>query len=980
MAIAKSSRRVEGPRSGSGRLRSEGVVVPPAQIEKLHRALEKAIVGEVRFSMGDRALYATDASNYRQIPYGVVLPKSAEDVVATVRICNAHDVPVTPRGGGTSLAGQTCNTSVIIDFSKYMHRVISLDPEKRLAVVEPGCILDHLRGKAEKHGLTFGPDPATHERNTLGGMIGNDSCGVHSVMAGRTADNVHSLDVLTYDGLRMTIGPTSPSELNAVLAAGGRRAEIYRRMRDFWARHGAKFEKVYPQIPRRVSGYENLDQLSSDKGMNVARALTGTEATCLIVLRATLHLVPSPRCRALAIVGFSDVFAAADAVPDALETKPIGLEGMDQLLTEYMKKKHFKLSDLKVLPKGCGWLIAEFGGDTIAEATEKARALATKMESRGHACNVVSDKDKQQEVWDVREAGLAVTAHVPGERPTWPGWEDSAVRPDQLGDYLRELKALFHKHGYEASVYGHFGDGLIHCRVDFDLSTEQGLKIWQAFLEEAADLVVKYGGSLSGEHGDGEARGALLERMYGAELMAAQREFRAIWDPRQRMNPGKILDPYPVTGNLRVGPSYKPPEIKGLFAYPEDGGSFTKATLRCVGVGKCRRRETKGGVMCPSYLGTDEEKHSTRGRARLLFEMLRGDALADRFANEAVEDALDLCLACKGCKHDCPVEVDMASYKADFRARHYEKKRRPRAAYSMGQIQRWARVAAVAPELTNLALRAPGLSALTKWAAGISQTRTMPRFAWQTFRDWHRRQARRNGGERVILWPDTFNNYFRTGTAIAATRLLEQCGFEVHIPGQPLCCGRPLYDWGWIDQAKSLWRTTLNSMRNDIRAGVPVIGLEPACTSAFRDELPNLFPGDPQAAALSRQTRLLSEFLKDRGISPPVPQSRAPLLVQYHCHHHAVLDKSAETDLLKSLPVHVDILDKGCCGMAGSFGFETNKAAVSRTIAERGILPVIRMANADATILADGFSCREQIEQLTGRRTLHLAEYLMQPR
>ncbi|HEX3945042.1 MAG TPA: FAD-binding and (Fe-S)-binding domain-containing protein [Rhizomicrobium sp.] len=977
-ALFSRSRRAEGPRSETGRLKAVGIAIPPEQIDKVRVALEGAIEGEVRFSLGDCVLYATDASNYRQIPYGVILPKSSEDVIAAVRICNAHDVPITPRGGGTSLAGQTCNTSIIIDFSKYLHRIISIDPAKRLAVVEPGCILDHLRDEAKKHGLTFGPDPATHDHNTLGGMIGNDSCGVHSVMAGRTADNVHSLDVLTYDGLRMNIGPTSPVELNAILAAGGRRAELYRQMRDFWTEHGTKFEKVYPEIPRRISGYENLDQLSPDKGMNVARALTGTEATCLIVLRATLNLIPNPAARSLCIVGFPDVFAAADAVPDTLKTKPIGLEGIDHLLTEYMKKKRFKVSDLEVLPEGRAWLVAEYGGDTVEEATAKATALAAEMEVGDPACHVITDKEKQQEVWDVREAALAVTAHVPGEGPTWPGWEDSAVRPDELGNYLRELKALFHKHGYEASVYGHFGDGLVHCRINFDLSSEQGLRNWQAFLDEAADLVVKYGGSLSGEHGDGEARGALLERMYGADLMAAQRVFRAIWDPRQRMNPGKVLDPYPITANLRVGPSYKPLEVRGLFAYPEDGGSFTRTTLRCVGVGKCRHRDTNGGVMCPSYLGTNEEKHSTRGRARLLFEALRGDALLDGFANESVEEALDLCLACKGCKHDCPVEVDMANYKADFRARHYANKWRPRAAYTMGQIQRWASIAAYAPWLANLGTRAPGLSGLTKWLGGIAQARTMPRFASKTYRAWHGKHFRRTGSQRVILWPDTFNNYFRPDTAIAATRLLESLGFEVHIPSVALCCGRPLYDWGWIDQAKALWRKTLNAMRDDIRDGVPVIGLEPACTSAFRDELPNLFPGDPQASALSKQTRFLSEFLKDRGIAPSVPQAREPLLVQYHCHHHAVLEKSAETELLKSLPVRVDILDKGCCGMAGAFGFEADKYPLSRTIAERGILPIIGKADRHTVILANGFSCREQIEQLSGRPTLHLAQYLLQ--
>jgi FAD/FMN-containing dehydrogenase/Fe-S oxidoreductase len=976
MTVAPTSHRVQGPLAAGGRVRREGITVPPEQIEKLRLALEGAIKGEVRFSIPDRALYATDASNYRQLPYGVVLPRSAEDVVTTVRLCNAHDVPVTPRGGGTALAGQTCNTAVIIDFSKYMHRIIAIDPQQKQATIEPGCILDHLREEASRYGLTFGPDPATHDRNTLGGMIGNDSCGVHSVTAGRTADNVQSLDVVTYDGLRMTIGPTSPAELNAILAAGGRRAEIYRQMRDFWQQHGRHFEKVYPQIPRRVSGYENLDQLSPEKGMNVARALVGTEATCVIVLGATVDLVPDPPCRVLAIIGFEDVFAAADAVPLILKSKPIAVEAIDHLLVEYMKKKRFRLSELETLPKGRAWLIVEFGADTTDHAADQAAVLVATMTSRGHACNLVRDKAKQQEVWNVREAGLAVTAHVPGEADTWPGWEDSAVRPDQLGDYLRELKALFHAHGYEASVYGHFGDGLVHCRVNFDLSSEGGLRNWQRFLEEAADLVVKYGGSLSGEHGDGEARGALLERMYGPELMAAQQVFRAIWDPRQRMNPGKVLDPYPITANLRVGPGYRPMEVQSLFTYPEDGNSFTKAALRCVGVGQCRRRDTKGGVMCPSYLGTDEEKHSTRGRARLLFEMLRGDELRGGFAEPAVEEALDLCLACKGCKHDCPVEVDMASYKAEFRARHYAGKWRPRAAFSMGQIARWARVAAMAPAFANFATRAPGLSALTKWVGGIAPARTMPAFAGMTYRAWHKRHARPAGGKRVILWPDTFNNYFRPHTAIAATRLLERLGFAVDIPSVPLCCGRPLYDWGWVDQAKALWRRTLNVLADDIREGVPVIGLEPACTSAFRDELVALFPGDEQAEALSRQTRFLSEFLQDRGLVPKVGDPPAPLLVQYHCHHHAVLDKEAETKLLASLPVRTEILQKGCCGMAGAFGFETAKYDLSCTIAERGILPIIKTAAPHTTILANGFSCREQIEQLAGRATLHLAEWL----
>jgi FAD/FMN-containing dehydrogenase/Fe-S oxidoreductase len=974
-AAPKLSHRVIERTQGTGRITREFIAVPEETIENLRQALEKQIHGEVRFSMADRALYATDASNYRQLPYGVVVPKSAEDAVATVRLCNQYDVPVTPRGGGTALAGQTCNTAIVIDFSKYMHRVLSIDPEEKLATVEPGCVLDHLRKEAEKYELTFGPDPSTHDHNTLGGMIGNDSCGVHSIMAGRTADNVHSLDVLTFDGLRMTIGYTPPEEFARIVAAGGRRAEIYRAMAAFWKKHGHHFAEVYPNIPRRVSGYENLDQLAPEKGFQVARALTGTEATCVMVLGATLHLVHSPPERVLTIVGFPDIYTAADAVPELLTYGPIGLEAIDHLLTEYMKIKHFRVEELKVPPQGCAWLINEFGGETLDEATGKARKLADAMKARGHAISLVTDKAQQKQVWKVREAALAVTAHVPGEGPTWPGWEDSAVRRDDLGNYLRELVALFHKHGYEASVYGHFGDGLVHCRVNFKLHTEEGLANWQSFLEQAADLVVKYGGSLSGEHGDGEGRAALLEKMYGPDLMRAQREFRAIWDPRQRMNPGKVLDPYPITGNLRVGPSYRPAQVKGLFAFPEDD-SFTKATLRCVGVGQCRRRHPDGGVMCPSYLGTNEEKHSTRGRARLLFEMLRGDSIQGGFANNDVEEALNLCLACKGCKRDCPVQTDMATYKSEFRARHYASRWRPRQAYAMGQIHRWAEIASRAPWLANFALRTPGFSNIAKSIGGIAQQRRIPRFASPTFRQWHACHAKRGTGERVILWPDTFNNYFRADAAVAANRLLERLGFRVDIPSRVLCCGRPLYDWGWIEQAKALWRDTLNLLRADIEAGVPVIGLEPACTSAFRDELPALFPNDPLAAALSKQTRLLSEFLTDRGITPAIATDRRKAMVQFHCHHHAVLDENAERKLLDTLPLDCEVLNTGCCGMAGSFGFEAEKYDVSLAIAEKGMLPKIRASSADTLIVANGFSCREQIEQLTGRKTLHLAELL----
>jgi len=936
--------------------------------DALGAALKRRIKGEVRFDAGARALYATDASNYRQVPIGVVIPRNAADAVAALEICRRHGAPIVPRGGGTSLAGQGCNIAVLIDFSKYMHGIVSLDTVNKLARVQPGCILDHLRDTAERHHLTFGPDPATHDHNTLGGMLGNNSCGVHSVMGGRTSDNVETLDIITYDGERMTVGKTGDEELAVILKAGGRRAQIYRDMDNFRHKYGDLIRARYPQIPRRVSGYENLDQLLPENGFDVARALVGTEATCVLILEAELNLMHSPPERVLGIIGFKDVFEAADAVPEALKFKPIALEGMDDLLVDFITRKHLHPDDLKMLPKGCGWLIAEFGADSRDRAAELAQEALDHFGGKGSETELLKDMAQQKKIWEVREAALAATAHVPDWPEAYPGWEDSAVAPHNLGNYLREFKALMRHHGYDASLYGHFGDGLVHCRIDFDLATEKGLDNWHHFLEQAADLVVRCGGTLSGEHGDGQARAELLEKMYGAELVRAFREFKAIWDPHNKMNPGKVVEPYPITSNLRLGPDHAPYEFGGHFSYPDDGGSFTQATRRCVGVGKCRRRDSDEGVMCPSYMATNEEQHSTRGRARLLFEMMRGETITDRWKNQAVEEALDLCLACKGCKSDCPVHVDMATYKAEFRAMHYRGRLRPRAAYSMGLIHRWSRYAAWAPWLANFGASLPP----AKWLAGISSERKMPRYARHAFRSWFRKRGNKSGGQRVMLWPDTFNNYFRPQTAIAATQALEALGFEVTIPSRVLCCGRPLYDWGFLEEAKTLWRTTLDALRADIEAGTPLIGLEPACTSAFRDELIDLFPGNELAKQLAKQTSFFTEFLDQRGCA--IPHMNGSALVQLHCHHHAVIKPVSERKVLDGLGLDYEIMASGCCGMAGAFGFEAGKYDVSMKAAERVMLPKVREAAHEMLILANGFSCREQIEQGSNRKTNHIAE------
>jgi FAD/FMN-containing dehydrogenase/Fe-S oxidoreductase len=948
--------------------------------------LRHAVRGEVRFDAGSRALYATDGSNYRQVPIGVVIPRDAGDVVATIEICRRHGAPILSRGGGTSLAGQCCNVAVVIDMSKYFNRVLDIDPDRRLARVEPGVVLDTVRDAAKPWNLTFGPDPATHNHCTIGGMLGNNSCGVHAVMAqfygpgARTSDNTHRLEIVTYDGVRMWVGATSDEEFAAIVDGGGRRAEIYAALRRLRDRHAYTIRARYPKIPRRVSGY-NLDELLPERGFNVARALVGTESTCVTILQAELMLIPNPRARSLLVLGYPDVYAAGDHVPDVLAFRPIGLEGVDDRLIADMKKMHIHPEGIELLPEGHGWLLVEFGGDSKGESDARAHDAMTTLGRSATAPSMLlyDDPVKEAILWKVRESGLGATAHVPDAPVTWEGWEDSAVPPDRVGGYLRDLRRLFDKYGYGCALYGHFGQGCIHTRIDFDLQTAPGIEKYKAFMEEATSLVVSYGGSLSGEHGDGQSRAQFLPKMFGDELVGAFRDFKTIWDPDRRMNPGKIVDPYRIDENLRLGASYHPNDPSTQFTFPDDRRSFAFATIRCVGVGECRRES--GATMCPSYRVTREEQHSTRGRARLLFEMLRGDPLTGGWRDEHVKEALDLCLACKGCKSDCPVHVDMATYKAEFLSHYYEGRVRPRHAFAMGYIHFWAQLASRAPHLVNALTHAPGLAALFKRAGGIAPQRTVPKFSGQTFTNWFtaRRSSGRNprpaGMTRVVLWPDTFNNHFHATTAIAATEVLEAAGCEVMVPEKSVCCGRPLYDYGLLEDAKRTLRTTIRALRDHADAGTPIVVLEPSCLAVFRDEILNLFPDDEDARRISARTFLLSEFLRKER-----PHFRPPLarrvLLHGHCHHKAIASMADEEALLRELGADVESLDSGCCGMAGSFGFEADHVDVSRRVGELVLLPAVRAAAADTLIVADGFSCREQIAQETPRRAVHIAEAL----
>jgi FAD/FMN-containing dehydrogenase/Fe-S oxidoreductase len=952
---------------------------------ELAQTLTREIRGEVRFDRGSRALYATDGSNYRQIPIGLVLPRDADDVIAAVRICRRFGAPVLPRGAGTSLAGQCCNVAVVFDFTKYMNRILELDPDQQLARVQPGVVLDSLRNAAEVHHLTFGPDPSTHSRCTLGGMIGNNSCGTHSLLAGKTVDNVEALDVLLYDGTRMTVGASEPAAVDAIVSAGGRPGQIYSKLGELADRHADRIRERFPRIPRRVSGY-NLDELLPENGFNLARALVGSEGTCAMVLEAKVKLIRSPQHRSLIGLGYRDAFTAADHVPDILQFQPIGLEGFEGSMVDGLRRKGAPHLDL--VPEGRGYLLVEFGLDG-ADDTDAVAARFVEWASRipnGPSLRRYNATEARA-MWRIREAGPRAAATAPGAPLEWEGWDDAAVAPEKLGAYLRDLRALLDEYEYQTGFYGHFGHGCIHMRVNFDLETDPGIRKYGEFVDRAADLVVSYGGSLSGEHGDGQSRGALLPKMFGDELMNAFREFKAIWDPDHKLNPGKVVDAYLPTENLRLGADYAPWQPQTHFAFPDDRGSIERASLRCVGLGECRKHDT--GSMCPSYMVTLEEQHSTRGRAHMLFEMLQGEVVDAGWRNEDVKRSLDLCLSCKACKSECPANVDMATYRAEFLSHYYQGSRRPIHAYAFGMIDRWLRLGAFAPSVANALTQAPGLTDIVKQVLHIAPERQLPRLASTTFRQWAAKHGVRTTGRdrsvkasatyksaEVILWVDTFNNSFHPETTRAAFDVLESAGYSVTIPGRALCCGRPLYDFGLLDRAKDYLQSILDELGEAIDAGTPIVVLEPSCASVFRDELRNLFPADPRARRLSSQTLLLSELL-DSGTRTYEPRPLAKhVLLHGHCHQKALMTMSHAQAVLRKMGVSIELPDSGCCGMAGAFGFEADKYGISQAIGERKLLPAVRAAAPETLIVADGFSCREQIQQATGRRALHLAELL----
>ncbi|MFG2040501.1 FAD-binding and (Fe-S)-binding domain-containing protein [Dactylosporangium sp. NPDC048998] len=928
--------------------------------------LSRAGVGDVLADAAHRSAYASDASLYRVVPRAVVRPRSDDDVAATFEVCRALGVPITARGAGTSVAGNAIGRGVVLDFSRYLNRVLDVDADARTARVQAGTVHATLQAAARPLGLRFGPDPSTHTRCTIGGMIGNNSCGSRTLGYGRTSDNVLGLDALTIDGERLSTGRDDkgrPTLEGAKAVAESLQAIAQANL--------AVARTEFATFGRQVSGYA-VEHLLPERGFDLTGLLVGSEGTLAVVTEATVRLVADPAHRLLVVLGYPDFGSAGDAVPAVLEFTPTACEGIDSRIVEVVRGRRGP-DAVPPLPDGRSWLFVEIAGDDLGEARERARRLvaaAGAVDTR-----VVEDTAEAAPLWRIREDGAGLAGRAPSGVPAHAGWEDAAVPPQRIGDYLRDFDALTEQHGLSAMPYGHLGDGCVHVRLDFPLDKPGGPGKFRAFLEDAADLVVRYGGSLSGEHGDGRARSELLPRMYSPAAMDLFRSVKQAFDPENLLNPGVLVDPDPVDADIRVAAA-RPVRAKLALAYHSDGGDFNQAVHRCTGVGKCRADTTVlGGVMCPSFLATRAEKDSTRGRARVLQEMLDGD-LAPDWRATAVHDALDLCLSCKGCASDCPTGIDMAAYKAEVLHQSYKGRLRPRSHYSLGRLPRWSRLAARMPRLANRLTSLPGVRTVALYLAGVDKRRSIPEFAGQTFRRWFRTNAPRrpDTGRPVVLFVDSFTDHFAPEIAKAAVEVLTAAGYAPEITTESACCGLTWISTGQLDAARRILGATVGQLRDAAERGVPIVGLEPSCTGVLRGDLVELVDTD-DARKVSAATVTVAELLARTPDWSPPSLADVRVVAQPHCHHHAVMGWDADAKLLKAAGATVRRLG-GCCGLAGNFGVERGHYEVSVQVAEQQLLPALRDAREGEVFLADGFSCRTQAADLAGVPGKHLVQLL----
>ncbi len=916
-------------------------------------ALQRAGL-EVRADAGTRGMYASDASLYRIPPLAVVRPRHVDEVAAALAVARETGVPLTSRGAGTSVAGNAVGRGIVLDFSRHLNRVLEIDPDARTAVVEPGTVHAVLQKAAVKHGVRFGPDPSTHPRCTIGGMIGNNACGSRSLAYGRTSDNVAALDLLTAAGEKLTTGPDGVHGADSVIAG----------VKDVMSAHLATARTEFDRFGRQVSGYAAHHLLP--ERFDLTQALVGSEGTLAVITRATVKLVTDATVRVVVVLGFRDIVAAGQASPAVVAHGPTSCEGLDSRLLDVLRARRGP-DAVPPLPRGGAWLFVELAGDDQGEVVARAQKLAA--DGIADDALVVEDPATQARLWRIREDGAGLAGRAPSDKPAWPGWEDAAVPPEKLGAYLARFDELVSAYGMTSAPFGHFGDGCMHVRLDLPLDQPDGTAVMRAFLTDAAKLVGEFGGSLSGEHGDGRARSELLPHMYSADAIALFRGIKHAFDPGNLLNPGVLVDPDPVDADVRAAGRFP---VKHLaMAYPHDDGDLARAVHRCTGVGKCRAdNSAAGGVMCPSFLATREEKDSTRGRARVLQEVVRGEL---PFAHPSVHDAMDLCLACKGCASDCPTGIDMATYKSEVLHQTYRGRLRPRSHYTLGRLPLLARFAGWVPRLANLGTRLPGIRRLALWAAGVDRRRSVPAFARRPFRRTFTPGAAQ-GRTPVVLFADSFSDAFSPEVAEATVRVLRAAGYEPQLPSGTVCCGLTWITTGQLDSAKKILGRTVQALAADARRGIPIVGIEPSCTAVLRSDVHELLPGNEDAAIVAKSVHTLAELLAQTPGWTPPDLTGVDVVAQPHCHHHAVLGWKSDADLLAETGASVRRL-AGCCGLAGNFGVEIGHYEVSVAVAEQNLLPALDAA-PDAVVLADGFSCRTQIADLRDRPAVHLAQLL----
>ncbi|MQY15419.1 hypothetical protein SRB5_56010 [Streptomyces sp. RB5] len=931
----------------------------------LTEALRRAGVSGVDDSVLARSLYSSDASLYRVAPMAVAVPREVGELPAILAVCREYGVPLTMRGAGTSIAGNAVGPGVVVDVSRHLNRVLEIDPDAGTALVEPGVVQSELHAVAGRDGLRFGPDPSTRNRATLGGMIGNNACGSRALGYGRTSDNVLGLDVVTGSGERLRLGAMpSPTTGDPLLDS----------LRALAGDHLALLRTEFGRFTRQVSGY-SLEHLLPEHQFDVPRALVGSEGTLALTLGARLRMVREAPAQLLVVLGYDSMAHAADAVPALLPHHPVACEGLDARITDVVRNRRGPHA-VPPLPRGSGWLLVELAGDDPGELAAVARRVVA--DSGALDSMVVADAARAAALWRIREDGSGLAARTEAGEPAHAGWEDAAVPPERLGTYLREFEALMGEHRLTGVPYGHFGDGCVHIRIDFPLDRPGGTTVFRDFLYDAAALAARHGGSVSGEHGDGRARSELLSHMYSPEALALCGRVKGLFDPDDVLNPGVIVRPAPVTADLRVPRSLSRAELPLAFAYGENRGDLSRAVHRCTGVGKCRA--DSGGVMCPSYQATREEKDSTRGRARVLQDAVSGHLGSDPWRSSALHDVLDLCLSCKGCASDCPTGVDMAAYKAEALHQRYRRRLRPRSHYALGWLPRWTRLVGRSSFLTRLANRAlSSLRPFVAWSAGIDARRGLPSFAPVPFRRWFASRRVVGAGDRgeVVLFVDSFTDGFSPEVGRATVAVLEDAGYRVAVTSEPVCCGITWISTGQLDGARAQLRRTVAALLPHVRRGALVVGMEPSCTGVLRADAAELLSGSEADAAreVASATRTLAEVLTatEGWVAPDLGDVSG--FAQPHCHHHAVMGWEADASLLRDAGADVRRIG-GCCGLAGNFGVEKGHHDVSVAVAGQQLLPAVGETSADGVVLADGFSCRTQLRDLTDRRGEHLAELL----